>query len=204
MYIGGAGDKPMPGNFENTDDEYNDFAVFSPSGSPHWLTRTFNSVSTPNLSAISNSVTGQLATDKPVVGDFDGDGRDNIGYYRDGLWYSSGYVNYGVQLSQSFQWGMAGDIPVPDDYDGDRQTDYAVFRPSTGVWWVNLSSGGYWSIQFGMNGDIPVPADYDGDGKADIAIYRAGQWWRFLSATGTVDVVNWGMAGDIPIPAQMQ
>jgi hypothetical protein len=93
---------------------------------------------------------------------------------------------------------------VPGDYDGDRQTDYAVFRPSTGVWWINRSTAGILALKFGLNGDVPVPADYDGDGKLDIAIFRNGEWWQIQSSTGTVRVDNWGIAGDIPIPAQNQ
>jgi hypothetical protein len=45
-------------------------------------------------------------------------------------------------------------VPVPNDYDGDGRTDIAVWRPSTGVWWVMRSSDGVivtrqWGVSHG-------------------------------------------------------
>ena len=76
---------------------------------------------------------------------------------------------------------MATDIPVPGDYDGDGRGDLAVYRPSTGFWYVLQSSTNnatYRAQQWGVPTDIPVPGDYDGDGKTDLAVYRpsTGFW----------------------------
>jgi len=87
------------------------------------------------------------------------------------------------------------------DFDGDSRSDIAVWRPSNGVWYLNLSSYGIASFQFGQGIDTAVPADYDGDGRTDAGVYRSGVWHRFSSGTNTYSAVTFGNATDIPVPA---
>ncbi len=93
--------------------------------------------------------------------------------------------------------------PTLFDYDGDGKADISIFRPATGVWYVQNSSNGSFAInQFGANGDLTVPADYDGDDKTDVAIYRPanGLWYWLNSSNGQVGGNQFGTAGDIPAP----
>ena len=64
--------------------------------------------------------------------------------------------------------------PISCDFDSDLKTDIAVYRASTGAWYVKPSSGASpYGIGWGGDpSDKPVPGDYDGDGKTDIAVYR--------------------------------
>src|SRR5205823_1748555 len=57
-------------------------------------------------------------------------------------------------------FGISTDIAAPADFDGDGKADISVFRPSSGVWFIQRSSGGIIFPQFGQNGDKPVPAGY--------------------------------------------
>lgn len=92
--------------------------------------------------------------------------------------------------------------PVPlkrkYDFDGDGRDDIAVYRPSTGIWYVSRSTGGFSASQFGLSTDKPVAADYDSDGKADIAVFRDGVWYWIKSSNNTFASGTTGQTGDIP------
>jgi hypothetical protein len=146
-----------------------------------------------------------IVTDKPVLGDYDGDGTSDVGVWRPdtGVWYVLPSSSPGIYTDT--QWGVATDKPVPGDYDGDGKTDIAVWRPSEGVWYIipSSASGSYTSTYWGTTGDVPIPADYDGDGKTDVGIWRPGSGSWFIvpsSDPGTYSETNWGIATDIPVP----
>lgn len=89
------------------------------------------------------------------------------------------------------------------DFDGDGTSDYAVFRPSTGQWFIlNSGSNTFTGVPWGVNGDIPVDGDFDGDQRSDFAIFRpsTGQWFSLNSSNGSILSLPFGQNGDKPVP----
>jgi|GEM_PF-1073790 len=95
------------------------------------------------------------------------------------------------------------EVPIarPFDYDDDGRSDVALWRPTTGVWYIIRSNDNSLATpQFGSTGDRIVPGDYDSDGKVDVAVWRptTGVWYVLRSSNNAVNAYSFGLNGDVP------
>lgn len=120
--------------------------------------------------------------DVPFVGDWDCDGTDTPGLYRQ----SDGYVylrnsNSAGFADITFFFGNTGDIPIAGDFDNDGCDTVSLYRPSNQRFYIinelgedggALGAADYWTA-FGNPGDLPFVGDFDGDGFDEIGLHRA-------------------------------
>lgn len=161
---------------------------------------------------------GGLPGDRPIVGDWNGDGVSRIGVYRNGVWLLDSNGNGRFDGEGPGQdrvcrlGGMDGDVPVAGDWTGAGRDSIGVFRH--GLWLLDetgacASRGGAVEktrvLSFGGPGDVPVVGDWNGDGRTNLGIVRDGFLW-FLDSNenGTLDAGDrsmpfGGIPGDVPI-----
>jgi parallel beta-helix repeat protein len=81
--------------------------------------------------------------DLPIIGDWDGDGDDNIGLYRPGSTTGVFYLDIdndgGSADIVTPEYGDLGDIPIAGDWDGDGDDNIGVYRPGTGEFFMDAT-----------------------------------------------------------------
>jgi hypothetical protein len=120
---------------------------------------------------------GGLPGDVPLVGDWNGDGRDKPGIFRAGKWLLRNSLSSGDPDNEFTFGGSSGEVPVVGDWDGDGITTVGLFQ--AGTWLLrnsNESGRAELSFIFGQPGDIPIAADWDGSGSVRPGIVRRESW----------------------------
>ena len=153
---------------------------------------------------------GLIGDDPRVVGDYDGDGTDDLAVYRQnagGLNYfyfkgSSNNPNGGVS---AIQWGSGEFIrPNKGDYDGDGKLDFCVYNQSGTFFLLRSSDFEVEYIQWGLGSEALVPGDFDGDGLDDFAVVRFvnGQrnWFILERNGGLTRGLPFGLSSDMLAP----
>ena len=163
-----------------------------------------------NTTGIADStITLGGAADFPIVGDWNGDGFDTPGVYRQttGEFFLSDSATNPAVIHYDFVLGVPGDQPIVGDWDGDGKDSVGVFRPSSGLIYLkNSLVTGFadFTMVLGSPGDIGLAGDWDGDGKDTLGVYRpATQVFFIVNSVCNCAViadtqVNFGSAGDTP------
>jgi serine-aspartate repeat-containing protein C/D/E len=154
--------------------------------------------------------------DVPVVGDWNGDGRDKIGIFRQGfLWLldvnGDGEFTEGKDPAFPFG-GVPGDQPVVGHWNGKKISQVGIYRQ--GEWLLDQDGDRKLTpadpiYHFGgLPNDVAAPGDWIGDGRSRLGIYRQGLWILDENGNGKFDAGSdrifsfGGLAGDRPIAAK--
>jgi hypothetical protein len=129
-----------------------------------------------------------LNSEPPAVGDFNGDGLDDIATFAQ----PSAYVYVALSNGARFlgnvgesvwntHFAPTGETPGVGDFTGDGKDDIVTFtQASTPLVWVGVSSGTsfgtgvVWHDHFSLSGEVPGVGDFDGDGKSDVVTFTRG------------------------------
>jgi len=147
--------------------------------------------------------------DYPFMGDWDGDGIETPGLYRqsDGFVYLRNFNTQGI-ANVSFFFGNPGDVPIAGDFNGDGFDTVSIYRPSNQRFYIinalGENGGGLGAADvfytFGNPGDKPFVGDFDGDGIETVGLHRESNgivYFRNSHTFGNADrLFTFGNPGD--------
>jgi YVTN family beta-propeller protein len=159
--FGLTGDLPVSGDWNNGGKS--EIGVFRPSTHTFYLDYNGNGVW--NGAAIDRQYDFGLTGDLPVSGDWNNDGKSEIGVYRPSTHtfyqdYNGNGVWNSAAIDRQYDFGLTGDLPVSGDWNNGGKSEIGVFRPSTHTFYLDYNGNGAWngasvdrSYNFGLTGD---------------------------------------------------
>lgn len=143
-------------------------------------------------------VTLGVATDQPVAGDWDGDGRTDPGVRSPA---TSIFTLLTPAGTQTVTMGAAADQPIAGDWDGDGTWEVGVRKAGKATFKLRAATGQVGTVALGDADDVPVTGDWDGNGKTDLGAWNPGtatfslrQAAKPSAAKVTVSQVQFGRA----------
>lgn len=137
--------------------------------------------------------------DFPILGDWDCDGIETPGMYRQ----ADGYVylrnsNTPGPGDIRFFFGNPSDIPLAGDFNGDGCDTVSIYRPDEGRFYIinalGENDGGLGAAEtsylFGNLGDKPFVGDFDADGIETVGLHRESTGLVYFRNTHTQGIAD--------------
>jgi hypothetical protein len=129
-----------------------------------------------------------VGSETPAVGDFNGDGKDDIVTFTRGaaadvyVALSTGWSFAGTGVKWHDFFAVGSELPSVGDFNRDGRDDIVTFtRGAAADVYVALSRGSYfagtgvkWHNLFAVGAEIPGTGDFTGDGRDDIVTFTRG------------------------------
>jgi oligosaccharyl transferase (archaeosortase A-associated) len=126
--------------------------------------------------------------DRPVTGDWNGDGRDEVGLWhhdlssRDCYFYLDSGDGQWVPGGKSVKFGpfgKIGDVPLSGDWNADGRDELAIWEPASRYSYLDMDHDGTWDAAkgdlklgpYGESYDTPVRGNWDGGSKDLVGIW---------------------------------
>ncbi len=132
--------------------------------------------------------------DVPFMGDWDCDGIDTPGLYRqsDGFVYLRNSNSQGVADIRFF-FGNPGDLPLAGDFNGNGCDTVSIYRSSEARWYIinalGANDGGLgaadFSYLYGDIGDVPFVGDWNNDGIDTPGLRRFSNGFVYIRNTNS-------------------
>jgi hypothetical protein len=139
---GFVGGRPLVGDWDDDTDE--EVGIYRPVTGSFTLDRDLDLASLDAEDAVIARLAGRVGG-LPQVGDWDGDGDDDVGLFfpLTGQWLLDTDGN-AQTIERSFARldGYVGGRPVVGDFNGDGITDCGLFRAVTGKWTIDVNTNG--------------------------------------------------------------
>jgi len=117
---------------------------------------------------------GQQAGDQPVLGDWDGNGAEDLAIFRaGGTWHIRSTGTAGGGTVTTFTYGVqAGDRPIAGDWDGNGKTDPGIYRGTQVHLKGSLTTGTASTFDHGTGGAQPLVGVWSGTAMPGIGTFR--------------------------------